>query len=93
MDRGLGILQAGSPHGLGQLVHPLANIRVLDLVVRTHELQGLTLDHEIGRVPRQLLGLAAPFGGRRDGRNFGRHALEEVIDRHVQHLGQSKKPA
>ncbi len=27
-------LHAGSPHGLGQLAHPLANIRILDLVVR-----------------------------------------------------------
>ena len=50
-------LHIGSPYGLGKLVHPLANIRVLDFVVRAHELQRLSLDHEIGLVPRQFLGL------------------------------------
>ncbi len=49
---------------LGQLAQPIANIRVLDLVVRAHQLQRLALVHGIGLVTRRFCRPAVSLSSR-----------------------------
>src|SRR5215212_4891863 len=84
-------------HGLDHLEDALANAAFTDLVVGAHQLERLALDQRILLLLERRAGLAealATAARHRPARqSVGRHLVEEVRHRHVEHLGELVKPA
>src|SRR5829696_6874997 len=88
---------AGRADGLDHLEDALADAAFADLVVGAHQLQRLALDQRILLLLERRAGLAEALAAaarhRPARQRVGRHLVEEVRNRHVEHLGELVKPA
>src|ERR1700759_1421067 len=88
---------AGCAHGLDHLEDALADTALPDLVVGAHQLERLALDQRILLLLERGGGLAeallAAARHRPAGERVRWHLVEEVRDRHVEHLGELEQAA
>src|SRR5258707_14527350 len=88
---------AGGSHSLDHLENALAHAALTDLVVGAHQLERLALDEGVLLLLERRAGLpealSAAARHRAARKRVGRHFVEEIRHRHIQHLGELEEPA
>src|SRR5258708_39580239 len=88
---------AGGSHGLDHLENALAHATLANLVVGAHQLERLALDEGVLLLLERRAGLTEALSAaarhRAARKCVGRHFVEEIRHRHIQHLGELEEPA